>query len=1101
MKLLLKAKPKNYWLTSKTWKVMKLTSILVIALTFQVSAAVSSQTITFSGKNVPFKKVISVMKDQTNYVFFYDMAILKNVKPISINVVDAPIEKVLEQVFAETPITWIIEGKTISFIPKVEKAKESTNLPIQQNIIKGKITDENGIPLPGVTVLVKNTKEATSTDLDGSFELKTSDSESILVISFVGFATKEVKVSKSENLKIVLLQETSKLEEIVVIGYGTKRRKDLTGAVTTLSSDSYKDQPVLNSASALQGRVAGVSVSNNSGAPGGGIKVRIRGANSVNAGNDPLYVVDGIALSSLGFQDVNVNDIESMEILKDASGTAIYGSRGANGVILITTKSGKSGKSKIQYNSFVSFNSPMKKYDLMDAVTYAKVANVTAGATIFSNPDSFANKTTDWQSLIFANAVTHNHQLSASGGNENTKYFISGFYTDQQGLLLNSSQKKFGLRSNLGIKLSNRFNLDLGMFVSRINSKNNTDTGSKGNPVMSGITWAPTESVYDDEIKGLYNRVGVSPIWSNPYMALKETNNNDFSNIGIFNGKLKYKITDWLSFTVNAGLDMKISKGAFLNNDWISPGNMGSGQSMNESYTFQNSNVLNFHKRFNDVHDLTVTLVTENTSNKTSGFNASGSGLTSTTNGYNNLSLNASQSISSFYSNWGLLSYMSRLEYSYNSKYLLTATMRRDGSSKFQEKNRWSNFPSIGLGWKLSEESFIKNLGLFSNLKLRAGWGVTGNQAIGPYSTLGLMNPVNYSYGTTNAYLGYTLGNPATPDVKWETSRQTDIGFDMGLLDDRLTITADYYNKNTSDLLLFTNIPNYSGGGSFLKNIGEVNNKGFEFSVDYTAIQTKDFKWSFGGNFSTNKNKVVSLGEESILLRGPINGLVTSQIQAVKVGEPLGSFYLIPWTGIYSNDDPTLGFKAGDNRYTDVNGNKSIGFEDKVISGSATPKYQWGFDNKVNYKNFELNVFIQGAHGNKMFNATYAATAVPTSDVAYPTLNEVSDYWTPQNTTAAWANPGSKTNRNIVESTRFLQDAGYIRFKNISLSYSLPKDLLKVSSIKLSISAQNMITFTKYKGFDPEASSTSAFSDADAGIDMGAYPSPKTVTLSLNIGL
>ena len=1099
MKLLPKAKSKNYWLTSKTWKVMKLTSVLLLAMTLQVSAAVSSQTITFSGKNVPFKKVISVIKNQTNYVFFYDVAILKNVKPISINVVDAPIEKVLEQAFAETSITWIIEGKTISFIPKTEIAKESTNLSLQK-LVKGKVINEKGEPIPGANVHAKGSSVAVQTGFDGSFTIDVPENITKLVISFIGMQEQEVVIGK-DPLTIVLKEKGQELEDIVVIGYGTKKRKDLTGAVTTLSSDSYKDQPVLNSASALQGRVAGVSVNNNSGAPGGGVKVRIRGANSVNAGNDPLYVVDGIALSSLGFQDVNVNDIESMEILKDASATAIYGSRGANGVILITTKSGKSGKAKIQYNSFVSFNSPMKKYNLMDAVTYAKVANITAGATIFPNPDSFVNKTTDWQSLIFADAITQNHQLSASGGNDNTKYFISGFYTDQQGLLLNTSQKKFGLRSNLGIKLSDRFNLDLGMFISRINSSNNTDTGGKGNPVMSAITWAPTELVYDDKTNGLYNRTGISTMWGNPYMILKERNNNDFSNVGIFNGKLKYKITDWLSFTVNAGLDMKVSKGAFLNNDWISPGNMGSGQSMNESYTFQNSNVLNFHKRFNDVHDLTVTLVTENTSNKTSGFNASGSGLTSTTNGYNNLSLNASQGISSFYSNWGLLSYMSRLEYSYNSKYLLTATMRRDGSSKFQEKNRWSNFPSVGLGWKLSEESFIKNLNLFSNLKLRAGWGITGNQAIGPYSTLGLLNAVNYSYGTNNAYLGYTVGNPATPDVKWETSRQTDIGFDMGLLDDRLTITADYYNKNTSDLLLFTNIPNYSGGGSFLKNIGKVNNKGFEFAVDYKAIQTKDFKWSIGGNLSTNKNKVVSLGEESILLRGPLNGLITSQIQAVKVGEPLGAFYLIPWTGIYNNDDPTLGFKAGDNRYTDVNGNNSIGFEDKVISGSATPKWQWGFNNNVSYKNFELNVFVQGAHGNKMFNATYAATAVPTSDVAYPTLNEVSNYWTSQNTSAIWANPGSKTNRNIIESTRFLQDAGYVRFKNISLSYSLPKDLLKGSSAKLTISAQNMITFTKYKGFDPEASSTSAFSDADAGIDMGAYPSPKTVTLSLNIGL
>lgn len=970
------------------------------------------------------------------------------------------------------------------------------NVSVIQKSIKGKVTNEKGEAVSGANIQAVGSTAAVQTDFDGNFSIEVGDNITTLKVSFVGMESQIVTVGNIP-LQIVLKAQGQKLEEVIVVGYGTRKRKDVTGAVTTLSPTSYKDQPILNPTQALQGRTAGVSVSNNSGAPGGASKVRIRGANSVTAGNNPLYVVDGIALSSSGFQDININDVNSMEILKDASATAIYGSRGANGVILITTNSGKSGVAKIQFSNFVSFNSPMKKYNLMDGVTYAKMANVTAGATIFADPNSFTNKTTDWQSLIFANAITQNYQLSASGGSENAKYFVSGFYTDQEGLLINSGQKKFGLRTNLGIKLNNRFNLDLGVFVSRINSTNNGDTGFKGNPVMSGLTWAPTEPVYDDEANGLYNLKAVSPIWPNPYMVLKERNNDNFSNVGFFNGKLKYKIADWLNFSTIAGLDMKMTKNAYLNNNWISPGNMGSGQSMNESYTFQNSNILNFHKRFNDVHDLVVTLVAENTTNKTSGFSANGSGLTTTSNGYYNLGLNVNQNISSSYSNWGILSYMTRLEYGYNDRYLVTATARRDGSSKFQGENKWSNFPSVGLGWRLSQEEFIKKLNVFSNLKLRAGWGLTGNQSIDPYSTLGLMSSVNYSYGTNSPHLGYVLGNPATPDLKWETTNQKDVGFDMGFFEDRLTITADYYVKNTSDLLLLTQIPNYSGGGTFLKNIGEVNNKGFELTLDYNAVQTKDFKWFIGGNLSFNENKVVSLGGETLIERGPIDGLFSSKIQAIKVGEPLGSFNLIPWTGVYSNDDPTLGFKAGDNRYTDVSGNNSIGFEDKVISGSATPKFQWGLNNNVNYKNFELNIFFQGSHGNKMFNATYAATAVPTSDVAYPTLNEVSNYWTPQNTGSVWANPGSKTNRNIIESTHFLQDAGYVRLKNISLTYAIPN----LSSVKLSVSAQNLLTFTKYKGFDPEASSTSSNSDADGGIDEGAYPSPKTITFSLNIGL
>ncbi|HEY1201720.1 MAG TPA: SusC/RagA family TonB-linked outer membrane protein, partial [Niastella sp.] len=516
---------------------------------------------------------------------------------------------------------------------------------------------------------------------------------------------------------------------------------------------AYKDQPVVNASSALQGRVAGVAVTNNSGAPGGGVKIRIRGANSVNASNDPLYVVDGIALSSNGLGDINVNDIESMEVLKDASATAVYGSRGANGVIIITTKSGKSGKPKIEYNVFASFNRPMKKYKLMDAVTYANIANLTAGASVFPDPQSFAGQTTDWQSMIFDNSLTQSHQLSASGGTENAKYYVSGFYVNQEGLLVNSGQKKFGLRSNIDLKLSKRLNFGINVYAGRINSHNNNDVGSKGNPVTSALTWAPTEQVYD--ATGQYKRFGISPIWGNPYMVIKERVFDNFSNVGIFNGKLKYSFTDWLTLTVNAGLDMQLAKNATLNNDWISPGNHGSQQTSVEKYTYQNSNVLTFHKDFGK-HNITATALMEATSNKYYTFTASGSGLASLSNGYYNLGLNASQGISSGYSNWSLLSYMGRVAYSFNDKYLLTATVRRDGSSKFQGSNKWSNFPSFSLGWKLSNEKFIDDLGIFSNLKLRAGWGVTGNQAVDPYSTLGLLNSVLYSYGTTTASPGYT---------------------------------------------------------------------------------------------------------------------------------------------------------------------------------------------------------------------------------------------------------------------------------------------------------------------------------------------------------
>lgn len=1082
----------------KTLLMMKLTAIFWLALCLNVSAKGFSQNISLSMENVTLEKVFKEIKRQTGYTFAYTKALLQKSKQVTININNSPIEKVLELCFQDQPLSYTIINKTVVVVNKKEAPaeRELVSAPPQPVDISGVVTNEKGAPLNGASVSIKGTDKGAVTDNEGRFVIKGTNvnANSILVISFIGYETKEVAVSGQSNFSVSLKEAEGKLEETIVIGYGTQRRSDLTGSITTLSSKSYKDQPVLNVSSALQGRVAGVAVTNNSGAPGGAVKIRIRGANSVNANNDPLYVVDGIALSSIGLSEINVNDIESMEILKDASATAVYGSRGANGVILITTKSGKSGDAKIEYNGFMSFNKPMKKYDLMDAVTYANVANTTAGVDVFPDPNSFAGKSTDWQSLIFDNSVSQSHQLSLTGGTENARYYVSGFYIDQDGLLINSNQKKFGLRSNIDVKLSKKINFGAYIYAGRINSHNNSDIGYKGNPVMGSVTWAPTEPLYD--APGQYNRFGISPIWSNPFMTITERNSDNFSNVGVFNGKLKYTITDWLTLNVNAGLDMYTSKSAFLNNEWISPGNPASGQSSSESYTFQNSNNLTFHKIFGK-HNLTATAVMEATSNKYNSFNALGSGLASISNGYYNLGLNAAQSISSGYSNWSLLSYMGRVAYSYNDKYLLTATVRRDGSSKFQTNNRWSNFPSFSFGWKLSNEKFISDLDIFSNLKLRIGWGITGNQAIGPYSTLGLLTSTTFSYGTPTLYQGYTLGNPATPDVKWETSKQLNVGLDVGLFNSRLNISADYYNKNTTDLLLFTRIANYDGGGSYLKNIGKVNNKGFELMIDATPLKNRDFVWSAGFNISTNQNKVVSLGNDSMLVRPFIaGGLISTEIQVVKTGQPLGAFYLIPWEGVYQADKGN--YKAGDSKYTDVNGNNSVGFEDRVISGTATPKFQWGFNNNLTFKNFELNIFVQGAHGNKIFNATYAATAVPTADVKFITLAEAANYWTPSNTASLWANPGSK-NKSWVESTQFLQDGSYVRLKNVSLSYIFGKSLLKLASAKIYISAQNMATITNYKGFDPEATSTLASSDADAGIDAGAYPSPKTFTVGLQL--
>lgn len=976
-------------------------------------------------------------------------------------------------------------------------------LPLSAQVrVTGKVSDQMNNPLPGAGITVQGTTKGVSSDFDGNYQIEANEGD-VLVFSFVGFETQTKKITAGGGNKItinVLLQEEAEqLTDVVVVGYGTQRKSDLTGAVSQVKADAFKNQPVLNTSSALQGRVAGVSISNTSGAPGGEVKIRIRGANSVNNNNAPLIVLDGVAMGSLGLQDINPYDIATIDVLKDASATAVYGSRGANGVILISTKTGKTDMLLVDFKTYTSFTQPIRKYDLMNGSEYATHANLISGGTAF--PAGFKNANTNWQDLMFnTDQFTQNYQLSVTGGNKNIRYYVSGFYQDQPGTLLNTNMTRGGIRSNLDFRISDKLNASVTMYVERSDSRNTSDLGSKGNPVMASLTWDPTSEIYvDGDPANGYIRHVSSPIFNNPYMILKEQYNKSLKTAGFANAKATYRFTDFLKFDTNISIDGYMTRNGSVSNDWISPGNMRSSQSYYESYNIQNSNFLTYQQKF-DKHDIGAVLLYETTRYENRNFNADGSGLVTTSNGYDNLGLNKTHGIGSGYFNGGLMSFMARATYGYDNRYLLTATVRRDGSSKFQGNNKWGTFPSFSVGWNISNEAFMEEQNLFSNLKLRAGWGGTGNQNIAAYSTLGTLAQGLYSFGTTSAGQVYLPNGVLTPDLRWETSYQTNIGLDMAFLDGALTFGLDFYNKDTKDLLLDTKINKYDGGGSKKENIGKVNNKGIEAAIGYN-LQTKNgFGWSTNFNLAYNKNKVVDLGEDTMIFRPRMGGAwMGTEVQVIKVGESLGTFFLIPWEGIYQQDDATLGFKAGDNKYTDTSGNNSIGYEDRVVSGSAMPKIVIGFNNTFTYKNFDFNILIQGAYGHKILNTTYAAAAMPTSDVTYPTMRDVMNHWTPQNTGAEWASPTSSTNKHYMASTQFLQDGSFTRIKNISIGYTLPKEITKNYGLKIYASAQNVLTFTKYKGFDPENSSTSSSSDADAGIDMGAYPSNRTFTLGVNI--
>jgi len=1076
--------------------IMKLTAVLILAFTFNLSAKSFSQKITIAEKNISLEKVFSLIEKQTGYSFLYEKKALKKAGPVSLNIQNMELTEALKLCFREQPFVYEMKYTTIIVrekeMPAAPAVSADISMPPPPVTIQGNVQNEEGSPLAGASVKLKGAERGTSTDADGNFTLQLPDAAGILVISYIGHESVEIPVSEETFLRVVLKLAETRAEEIVVVGYGTQKKSDLTGAISSLRTSDYESQPLAGIQELFQGRSAGVNVNANSGAPGATLKVRIRGANSINAGNEPLYIVDGMALTSASIRDLNVNDIKSIEILKDASSTAIYGSRGANGVVIINTRQGRSGKTVVGYNGFVSFNSAPDKYKLLDAQSYARQANYIAGAEVFKDIDAL--QTTDWQGLIFRPTTVQNHQVSVEGGGENSRYFLSLGYLDQPGIVINTQFKRYALRANVSSTINKKTQVFLNMFLSRSEGRNNGDLG-KSAPVSGSVAWGPAESPFLDN--GEYRRNSVSSIWLNPYMLIKEQLNDNYVNTGLINAGLKYDFTSWLSFQANVGLDANTSRTAFLNNNRISPNNPGSGQESGESYTFQNSNILTFQKKFKNDHFLKVLGIMEATSNATRGFLARGSGLTTMANGYDNLGLNTSKDIGSTFSDWSLLSYIGRMEYNYQSKYYFNASIRADGSSKFIRK--WGYFPSVGVAYNIANESFMQDNELVSDLKLRASWGVAGNQNVPPYTSRGILSGVQYSFGMPVLYQGYTIGSPAV-DLTWERTDQTNVGVDLSLFHQKLNFSVDYYKKVTRDLLLQVPVPLYNGGGTIFQNTGTVQNSGFEFSVESALVENKNFSWRANFNLSFNQNKVLNLGKDSLIYRPIIGGgIVNTNIQVVKVGEPLSSFYLIPWEGIYQSHDDVLGYKAGDNKYRDVNGNNSIGYEDRVISGFATPSFVYGFNNTFNYRNIELNVFIQGAGGNKIFNGIYAANAAPTSEIKYPTLVESSNYWRPDNTGATWADPASKTNRNFVESTRYLQDGGYLRLKNISLSYAVAKKIPGISGIKLALSAQNILTLTKYKGYDPEASSSSSLSDADAGMDFGAYPLFRSYTIGLNV--
>jgi TonB-linked SusC/RagA family outer membrane protein len=648
--------------------------------------------------------------------------------------------------------------------------------------------------------------------------------------------------------------------------------------------------------------------------------------------------------------------------------------------------------------------------------------------------------------------------------------------------------------------LGKRLKLEFNLFGTRIKGLNNTENGNKTNPVISAVFYSPTFPVYTSF--GTYNRQDVlaGPLALNPVMVLKERYTDNLSNSLTSNMKLSYKILNDLTLDVVFGADVNSSQYGSYENSWIN-------QSATKAYLgeykvlfWQNSNILTYHKNFSSIHDIVVTGVVEQSQNTASSFTSSGSNVDPISVGYNNLGIAKTQAITSNWSQWSLRSYLGRISYTLLNRYLFTVSYRADGTSKFQDPNKWGYFPSAAVAWKVKEESFLRDNPVINNMKIRGSWGITGNQGIDPYATISKIGSMINTFGLSQSLPGSIVTGIDNPDLKWETTTQINGGFDLSVFNGRLNFSADYFKKETKDLLWGVIVPAYNGGGTVNRNIGTLENKGYEIVLSGIPVSTKDFKWDASFNFTAIRNKLVSLGQDTFLLGGNYaSGLTQESPFCLKVGESMGSFWGFEWQGIYTSAEATeaakFGFKPGDNKFRDWNNDGIIDSKDKHVIGSALPKFVWGFNNTFSYKNFELNMLLLGQQGNKMLNTVYACSSIILTDAWSITNADGLNYWRPDNDNAKFASPTSSTNKNEIISTQFLQDASFVKIKNMSLSYNIARKILKIADLKLTISVQNLLTFTKYKGFDPETSTSS--NDLDGAIDVGAYPSARTFTFGI----
>jgi TonB-linked SusC/RagA family outer membrane protein len=957
----------------KMLKIMKLATLLFFVALLQVAANSYSQTrLSLKFEKETLESVFSKIEANSEFSIFYKNDLIRDTKEVSGDYKNASVNEILDQVLKAENLTYTVKNKLIMIVPK-EGSGEEINLQ-QQKSVSGKVTDSTGSPLPGVSVVVKGTTTGVITDMDGKYTLPKVPENATLQFSFVGMKSQEIAVGNKTTINVILADETIGIDEVVAIGYGTVRRSDLTGSVSSLNSYQIIQGTATSASRAIQGKSAGVQVTQKSGRPGDDVIIRIRGGNSLSGGNDPLYVIDGFPVDKLG-ADFNPEDIASMEILKDAAATAIYGSRGANGVVLITTKRGKEGKGKVSYHTYYGVQNLRKKLDLLGKDEYVAMQNEIAqkeGGKILTPSEIASLPDNDWQDLAYRNAIMQSYQISGSGGNESARFYSALNYMDQEGILKGSDYNRIALRVNGDIQLNKKLNLKANVNLSRsIDNNGNFAADGYGAIPFQAIVMPPTVPILDTN--GKYTVFQGTPWGGNNPVGYAEMEKNVTTQYRVIsNVDLNYQIIDDLSLKITAGIDFNNSTNDSYSKIGISNGGPGTGQAsklMSKSYTFINENILNYSKQINKDNRINLMAGYSYQESKFDRISGSASGFVSDIFENNLIQSGTSPSPpNSTYNDSKLISYIGRVNYSVMDRYLLTLTGRYDGSSKFGEDNKFAFFPSIALAWRVTEEAFMKDFDLISNFKLRGSMGQAGNQAISPYQTLDRLSTNVPVFGGIRT-VGFVASGFSNQGLKWETTTQVDFGFDLGFLENRINIVADYYKKNTTDLLYNATLPPSSGYSSSVRNVGEIENKGFEFEIAYRNLQGA-VKWNPSFNISFNKTVVADLGTDN---NGNIIKRIDSPIAGgnwfpLFLGEAPFQLYGYELDGIYQTDAEAAalepGKKAGDYRTMDLKKDGVINGDDQTLLSHLQPNFIFGFNNIINYsfsskyKRRNINLFM-----------------------------------------------------------------------------------------------------------------------------------------------